>query len=368
MAPLDPWALLMVAAVALCWGLAVVLLRVGATGSAARRLALLLAVEGLALGTSGPIGRFFAHSEAEFYAAHPTILYVQNALHGLADCGMLALYPAFLAAALQTPLTRPLGRRTAQWAAAGLAVALYATMAFGPRRLAQGVLFLCLMLLFLFAFAASLQAWRSAKGDARRRAGFFAVAFGVRDVSWAIVYGNAMAPLLFPGATQPPGVSSAIHHVYFLGTLFAVPLIAYGILRGLVADIDVRIRWTIRQSTVAAALVAVYFAISEGANRFLSTELGNVAGLFATALVVFFMAPLQRFAERVAAAAVPHTAESPAYAAFRKLKAYEAAVADLLADQVISDRERALLERLRDSLGILPADAEAVEKDLKARA
>ena len=36
------------------------------------------------------------------------------------------------------------------------------------------------------------------------------------------------------------------------------------------------------------------YLISEGADRFLSAELGSWAGLIASAIVVFFLAPLQR--------------------------------------------------------------------------
>ena len=93
-------------------------------------------------------------------------------------------------------------------------------------------------------------------------------------------------------------------------------------------DIDLRIRWTIKQSTLAAAIVAIIYGLSEGASRVLSSELGNVAGLLAAALVVFFLAPLQRLAERVASAAMPNTRNSPEYAAFRKLQVYEAAVVE----------------------------------------
>jgi hypothetical protein len=152
-----------------------------------------------------------------------------------------------------------------------------------------------------------------------------------------------------------------------LGTLGAVPLIAYGILRTQLFDIDLRIRWTIKQSTVAAAVVSFVYLVSEGASRLLSSELGNVAGLLAAAAVVFFMAPLQRFAERVASAAMPNTVNTPEYAAHRKMQVYEAAVGEALQGGGISRKERALLNRLRDSLGIATADAEALELDLQAR-
>ena len=147
------------------------------------------------------------------------------------------------------------------------------------------------------------------------------------------------------------------------GTLLAVPLIAYGILRTQLFDIDLKIRWTIRQSTVAAVFVAVFYLVTEGADRVLESEFGSWIGLLASAMLVFVLAPLQRFAERVAAAAMPNTENTPEYAAYRKMQVYEAALSDALPGG-ISEKERALLVHLRDSLGITPAAAEALERDL----
>ncbi len=152
--------------------------------------------------------------------------------------------------------------------------------------------------------------------------------------------------------------------VYALGTLLAVPVIAYGILRSHLFDIDLRIRWTIKQSTLATIFVTLIFLISEGADRFLSAELGNFAGLLAAAVVVFFLAPLQRFAESVASVAMPNTKNTLEYAAHRKMQVYEAAVGEAVPDGIISDRERALLNSLRDSLGISATDADALEGEL----
>jgi len=153
--------------------------------------------------------------------------------------------------------------------------------------------------------------------------------------------------------------------VYAGGTLTAVPLIAYGILQTQLFDIDLRIRWTIKQSTVAAVFVAIFYLVSEGADRLLSSELGNIFGLIASALVVFFLTPLQRFADRLAGAAMPNTESTPEYVAFRKMQVYEAALTEALPDGRISERERKLLNRLRDSLGISIADADAIERELQ---
>ena len=79
--------------------------------------------------------------------------------------------------------------------------------------------------------------------------------------------------------------------------------------------------------------------------------------------MIFFLAPLQRIADRVSQAVMPNTADTPEYAAYKKLQVYEAALAEALPGG-ISGKERALLNHLRDSLGIATADADALERDL----
>ena len=85
--------------------------------------------------------------------------------------------------------------------------------------------------------------------------------------------------------------------IYYSRSLLAVPLIAYGILRAQLFDIDLRIRRTIKQSTLATTVVTFIFLFSEGADRFLSAELGNVAGLLAAADPAP-IAPVLRFGYR----------------------------------------------------------------------
>ncbi len=109
------------------------------------------------------------------------------------------------------------------------------------------------------------------------------------------------------------------------------------------------------------------YLLSEGATQFLSSELGEISGLLAAALVIFFLAPLQRFAERVASVAMPNTRNTPEYEIFRKLQVYEAAIAEARQEGGISDKERSLLNRLRDSLGISESDAEAIERELQEK-
>jgi hypothetical protein len=372
---MDKWQLvgiLGLVSIAACWGLAIVLYRVGTTGSVARKLALLLVIEGVTLLTgefpelASGLGLSFWE---KFFASNPMLLFFAELGHSLGDVAMIALYPPFLALALDTKLTRPFADTRVR---IGLAIGsglLALAVVFSPSQIGYTLLYSMVTLLFVYAFVASIHAWRTAeRGMARERAGIFALAFGLRDIGWGLSY--AISAWLMWGQPELTAMTDLTDigwlgkFVYALGTLLAVPLIAYGILRSHLFDIDLRIRWTIKQSTLATIFVTLMFLISEGADRFLSAELGNFAGLLAAAVVVFFLAPLQRFAERVATVAMPNTKNTPEYAAHRKMQVYEAAVAEAVPDGNISDRERALLNSLRESLGISAADADAIEGEL----
>jgi hypothetical protein len=361
----DLEGILALVAVLLSWALAVLLFRIGTPGSVARKLAVLLIFEGITLGSSDAFFNLLA-SPADVFEQYPWLSTAQHIIHHFGDCVMLALYPPFLAAALQTRFTRPFGRKRMRIGVAFLSAMLFLMAMFGPWQISMTLLYTAMSLVFVFAFVASVNAWYIATGAARSRALIFALAFGFRDFCWIIIYADGIRlmwfrPELLEGFTPP-----FYYIIYTLGTLFAVPLIAYGILRTQLFDIDLRIRWTIKQSTVAGVFVAVMFVISEGASQFLSDELGSVAGLLAAGVLMFFLTPLQQFAERVASVAMPNTENTPTYAAFRKMQVYEAALAEAQHEDGISDRERALLNSLRDSLDISASDARAIEAELQA--
>lgn len=348
----------------MCWIFALLLYRVSASGSVARKLALLMVFEGVTLLSSGYIDVLMtpAATASNWYS---TFSQSQSIVHRFGDCVLIALYPPFLAAALRTSLTRPFAARRTRIGLAVASAALFIAVNLSPVEIGLVMLYAAMSLLFAYALVASFHAWWvSAPGIDRTRAGSFALAFGLRDVCWIFIYVHGIV-LIVQGLLDAPE-PEYFYVIYAFGTFIAVPLIAYGILRTQLFDIDLRIRWTIKQSTVAAVFVAIFYLVSEGADRLLSSELGNIVGLIASAMVVFFLVPLQRFAERVASVAMPNTENTPEYTMFRKLQVYEAALTEALPDGDISERERALLDRLCDSLGISSADANAIEGELQS--
>jgi len=360
----NPVGLLALIAFSMCLSLAVVIFRVGMPGSTARRLSLLLVIEGVTLFSTGYIDLFLGPDikSLSFYAAW---VRAEEIVHTAGDCAMLALYPPFLAGALPTPLTQLFAGKRARLSLIVAALVLFSLVFLTPLEFGATTLYALLAFLFLYALVASIHSWHISDGAARSRARSFTMAFGFRDICWGFAYGSAIWMIFAKEyAVVDTGASGLPYVMYALGSLVAVPLIAYGILRTQLFDVDLRIRWTIRQSTLAAAIVAVIFVATEAADRFLSAELGSFAGLIAAALVVFFLAPLQRFAERVATVTMPRTQNTPEYVTFRKMQVYEAAIVEAQQYEGISKKERLLLERLRESLGISEADAQAIEHAL----
>ena len=353
-------------AVAMCWAFAVILIRTQTTGEVARQLALLLFFEGVALLSSSYLDLFFTPAARE-QVWYPIWHQATFILHTFADCAMFALYPPFLASALKTKLTRPMAGKRFRIGLVTVASALFFAVIFSPLEIGAALLYLMLSSLFWFALVASVNAWFLAPaGIAKTRAGIFALAFGIRDTCWGFIYAFGIWQI-FQGTYMSAEPPVNFYAVYAFGSFAAVPLIAYGILRSRLFDIDLKVRWTIKQSTFAGLIVAILFVVSEGADRFLSSELGDFGGLMAAAVVVFLLTPLQRFAERVASATMPNTQNTPEYAAFRKMQVYEEAISEALEEGGISQKERTLLIRLRDSLEISASDAETIESELNAR-
>ena len=368
----DTMAFFGLIAVLLCWGLAVLLFRVSLPDSVARKLSLLLVIEGLTLFSSGVPWRFFSDAGIEHMIALDQRLggwieFADGAIHYFGDSMMLALYPLFLVVALNTKLTRPFKGKKARLVLWFSAAALFVAVLTSPPTVGTTLLFAVLTVLFGYSLIASIHAWQiEPPGLSRTRAGVFSLAFGIRDICWGFVYMSGIWRIA-NGVYGTEADPEYIQSIYQFSTLVYVPIVAYGILRTQMFDIDLKLRWTIKQSTLAGVFVAIMFVISEGAANFLSAELGNVAGVLSAAVVMFFLAPLQRFAERVASTAMPNTKNTPEYAAFRKMQVYESALMEAQFEEGVSDRERTLLNRLRESLGISEFDADAIENELQTR-
>lgn len=291
----------------------------------------------------------------------------------------MASYLLFVGLAVRSPIARPFAWRPVRVALPVLTVALgilvlarhewffappvalpdgrwsvpYRDAFIGPAAIVP-------LLTFVVPLAAGLDAWRRApRGSAQRdRARAYAAAFGVQDAGYAILVTLMNVPGMPLEVVRGVIVASQVFLILVLA------LLARALLRHQLFDFDLKVKRGIATGTVAAAFVAVFFVVSEGAQALLSERFGPVVGLVAAGLLVFLLTPLQRVGERVADAAMPRVAPTPEYLAYRKLQVYRATLEGAYADGEVTARERVMLERLRTELRIAEEDAAAIERDV----
>ena len=340
-----------------------------------RRLALLLFVAAAELVTG-------TWSLAPFIE-DPGTMYGVYAVHMTAGTALPFLYFAFLGHAFDSAVTRVLRRRgttLALWGGALLSAALF--LAFLPKFLPAGDWTIgsplwqtfppsdswfapwtsYVALSFLATFAIALHALLTTRhADRRRRLKAYVLAFGVWDLSMVLNF------FAFSGILFGPRTATVIQitgpAVYATAPLVFSVVLAYGILRTQLFDIDLRLKWTLSHGTVAAVFLGVFFVVATITSEFLTGRYGFALGGAAAGMLLFALAPLQRFAERLSDRAMPRVQDTAEYRTVRKREVYRATVEGAMQDGVVSDRERDMLARLQDQLGLSGTEAREIEQE-----
>lgn len=258
---------------------------------------------------------------------------------------------AFCAYALQEPSIIIGGVRPASyapWDGVGTPITA-AIFIFGP-------------LIYVYLILVGVSAMRGAPraSAARAHARALAWAFGIRGICLAIAM-----PMLVFGSTDGTTIWALI--VLEVGVVAQAAVLTHGIVKTQLFDVELKIKWTIRKGTLAAAFVGVFFVVSEGAQTLLSAQMGPVAGLLAAGALVFAIAPLQRFADGLADRAMPRVQDTEEYRLVRKREVYRAAVETALEEGGdITPKERGMLATLQDQLDIGAKDAHDIERAARA--
>lgn len=353
------------------FGAAIFVFVTGRARLQARLTALVLAVEGFFL--SGAGWMYFMSQPED--AAGLQALFVTSMILG-------PLCYLFLVATLPTPLARPFASKAGR-----IGIVLVGLLAEGywlthpadfipqmvpvwyaPWEAVIGDSFTLAWTLSgfisLYGVACSIDAWRRAApaSPARLRAKFYAVAFSARDGFLALV------TLILPFLVPVPPTNTWTDMLYIWGypaiELIFVTLMLYGVLQAQLFDIDVKLKVGVSRTVLATVFVGVFFVVSQLIQTFAAESLGYVVGAIASGLLLFALRPLERIATRVADAAMPHVSATSEYLTFRKLQVYRAALEGAFEDGDVTPKERAMLARLRDELGIAPSDADALESDV----
>ena len=362
------WALPALLCGLVAWGAAIVLGRTAPERSLNRRLAVVLFLEGVWLGGGG----FF------YIVEDPAVVMVIASISLAAMAALPFQYLSFLAVSVETPLLRPFRSRLAfvvlALASAGLALTVilspdtFIGELYSPPWGTWNFLFTPngqrLALLHgaasLFGLVAALDAFRRARRGtaARQRAKWFAIAFGIRD---AYV---GLSLVLYP-VLRDMGVLADF--IYNPGTgiiyLVYVVLLAYGVLNTQLFDLDLKLKFALKQSTVGAVFAGAFFTGSELLEQVVPVQ-GTVLGLGVAGAIVLVLKPVQRFAEFLAGRVMRGVRDTPDYRQSRKHDVYRATLEGALEDGAITDRERKILDRLREQLEIPAAVAEEIERKM----
>jgi hypothetical protein len=353
----------------IAWGFALYVFVVAPPSRGARFLVAMLVVDGLAVITSGHNLLYVNKFLGETFGL-PEISQVS---HQVSDWALIAVYLPFLGMTLNSPLVAPLKNPLVARAVMTGSLAVAALIPFLPHEVREQFnvpFYVVICIVLAWGFAAAVHSWYIATNDAERdRARAFTIAFGVRDIMWTFSFSMWSAYYFGFFGERPDELSTfdiILGYSYQLAVILYVPLVAYGVLRVQLFDVDLRIKRTIKRSTIAAAFVATFFIISESAGNYLSSQFGTVLGVLGTAALIFFLDPIQRAAEKLSDAAMPNTHDTPEYEIFRKLQVYESAVRAALEDGHISDRQRRVLTSMIETMGIDAKVAEALENDARA--
>jgi hypothetical protein len=191
----------------------------------------------------------------------------------------------------------------------------------------------------------------------------------LEEARWArnlalLTLGVPLLGMLLSAPLGGPGQPSADSGILGLTRVFMVAVLAYAILRYQLLDIDLKVKWTIKQSTLGAVFIGVFFVVSELAENVFSSTVGPYVGIAAAGALVFALAPLQHFAERVANTAMPGVRALGEMSHPERLALYRAQARVVWADGHLSVEERQILDIAREHLGLSLEEAMKAEREV----
>jgi len=313
-----------------------------------------------------------------FFFDNPTMV---TALATVGTAAMVALpfaYLSFLAVSLDTPLVAPFRSRAARvllvLASTVAAIFVFANPHMFISELYRpgwapwnfqyaelGQLGAQLQgIVYLFGLIAAVTVYiRAREGSvARNRAKWYAIAFGFRDVFVGITQ------ILYPIFRPVPFWGDFIYNP---GTALAfcayILLLAYAVLRFQLFKIDLKVKFALQQSTVGALIIGGFIVGSEVLESFVPVS-GTILNIFVAITILVVLRPMQRLALRMTNGLMRSVQNTPGYLDVRRLEVYRAALEGAVQDGIVTDKERGILDQIRDDLGISPGEAVALEKEL----
>lgn len=177
----------------------------------------------------------------------------------------------------------------------------------------------------------------------------------------ALVSGVVSSPM-----AAGPGAGVLYATFFLLWLLFQPAAVVYAIVRHQFFDLDLRFRRSLSRGILVLPLVVTLIVASQLAEGFAQTFVGRggwILGALAAAALLVFLSPFQRWADRLAARAVPSARPFDSMTAAERAPFYQQQYMFALSDGRVSADERRMLDFARRRLGIDAAEARRLEAD-----
>lgn len=161
--------------------------------------------------------------------------------------------------------------------------------------------------------------------------------------------------------------SATLTMVYLFSSAWRLALpvvVAYALVRHHLFDIDLKMKGTIRRGTLAFLFLGCFLVAAQLAQNAFAEALGWAIGGVAAGLLLFALSPLQRLAERLADAALPHTRPVQELDKRDRLALYREQLYIAWSDGALSIKDRRLLEAARSRLGLAADDVLRLEQEV----
>lgn len=177
---------------------------------------------------------------------------------------------------------------------------------------------------------------------------------------------NAFVLLLLVTGLEAPGGATAL---FFQGVWrLSLPLlVTYALVRHALFDLDVKIKRTLRRVVVAGLFFLVFFAVEQGGQQLLQDRAGPAIGGLAAAFLALGLSPLEKVADRVTDAAMPHVESVRELRRDDREALYRELARSAWASGRVTPDERRLLDVAGRRLGLRAEQRERLETRVRPR-
>ncbi len=184
---------------------------------------------------------------------------------------------------------------------------------------------------------------------------------------WRILVAALVVPLMLAGLVEYPFVAApswVVGIAYGVSALGFGAILAYGVLRHQLFDIDLLLHFAVNRSVFATAIAFAFLVLSESLEGLLDLESSPAIKVAAAVAIALAVRPFQIMSERLAFR-FTHIDTTPEALASRRKEIYAEAVSAAWADGEPGHRERQVLDALRHRLQLDRDAAIIVESDAR---